>query len=449
MGTAADIDGDGDLEIVTGRHAFDYTWVNPAIGFPQVDVTQPWTAPGSDGYPAVADLDQNGTPEIILVAEGTLRILESATGLLWCGRDPTGAACAGDDAARTQPIALASDGIGGAVGRGGPPTVADFDGDGRPEVGVAGATAYAVYDFNRDGELVEQPGGALPPGPGDAYVRWFVPTQDISSNVTGSSVFDFQGDGAAEVLYQDECYVWVFDGSTGAVLTQVENSSPTIHEYPVIADVDGDGNSEFIVIAAATNPQSCATIPGYVARQGVFVYGDANDRWVRTRSVWPQHTYHVTNATSAGIPPFAEEANWLDPDLNNFRQNIQGEGSFNAPDLSIDLAVGLQSCLDEEFEIFVTVRNEGSIGVPAGVPVSLWEGTDANGIFVGTQATNAPLLPGAFIQYTWLVPAPAEVSKNYYATVDSAQLTGDGDVAECNESNNTAVTETVACPPVG
>ena len=455
MATPADIDGDGTLEIVTGRDAFKIdSWVNPAIGTPTVTVSQLWAAGGDDGYPAVADLDGNGTPEIILVSancstcDGILRILDSATGELWCGADPTGAACAGNDAARTQPVTLAADGLGGVVGRGGPPTVADFDGDGRPEVGVAGATAYAVYDFNRTDEVIVQPDGALPPGPGDAYIRWSAVTQDLSSNVTGSSVFDFQGDGIAEVLYQDECYAWVYDGETGDVLVQVENSSPTIHEYPVVADVDGDGNSEFVVIAAATSPASCEGIPGYQIRQGVFVYGDANDRWVRTRAVWPQHTYHVTNSTSAAIPPEVEEPNWLAPGLNNFRQNAQGEGIFNGPDLSIDVAVGLQNCLDEEFEIFVTVRNEGSIGVPAGIPVSLWEGTDSNGTLIGTQETEAPLLPGAFVQFSWLVPAPAEVAKNYYTTVDQAEVSL-GEVIECIEDNNEAVTETVNCPTPG
>jgi hypothetical protein len=63
-------------------------------------------------------------------------------------------------------------------GSGGPPTVADFDGDGAPEIGVAGGTSYAVYD-------------------GDGTVQWSRPTQDISSAITGSSVFDFNGDLAA------------------------------------------------------------------------------------------------------------------------------------------------------------------------------------------------------------------------------------------------------------
>ena len=448
IATAVDIDGDMYPEIVTGREAFSVSWVNPMIGFPNVTPTQLWTAGDDDGFPAIGDLDMNGTPEVVLVSNGVLRILESDTGLLWCGADPTGVMCMGNNAARTQPIALATDNLGGEVGRGGPATVADFDGDGRPEVGVAGASAYAVYDFNREDEEVVQPMGSLPPGPGDIYVRWSQPTRDASSNVTGSSVFDFQGDGAAEVMYQDECYAWVFDGATGNVLVQLENSSPTIHEYPIVADIDGDGNSEFVVVAANSNPELCMDLPGYSGRQGVFVYGDSSDAWVRTRAVWPQHTYHVTDATSSGLVPVSEDPNWLQPGLNNFRQNVQGEGIFNAPDLSVEIAVGLATCLDEVFEIYVTVRNSGSIGIPAGVPVSLYEGTDANGELVGTQMTMQPLLPGAFQQFVWNVPAPAQEPKNYYAAVDGAD-TDTSAILECNEDNNEGSTETVACPIQG
>jgi hypothetical protein len=31
----------------------------------------------------------------------------------------------------------------------------------------------------------------------------------------GSSVFDFNGDGKAEVVYSDEYHLWMYDGSTG------------------------------------------------------------------------------------------------------------------------------------------------------------------------------------------------------------------------------------------
>ena len=44
--------------------------------------------------------------------------------------------------------------------------------------------------------------------------------------------------------------------------------------------------------------------------------------------------------------------------------------------------------------------------------------------------------------------SPAQVPKNYYATVDLAEEST-GNVVECLEDNNAAVTETVACPVAG
>lgn len=442
----ADITGDGYPEIVSGRRAWTVDW-DDSGPMPDVNIIELWDAGGGDGYPAIAniDLDDDNTPEVVLVAQGELRILEGATGRLWCGIDPTGAACEGNDAARTQPITLP----GG--GRGGPPTVGDFDGDGRPEIGVAGALAYTLFDINRDGEDIVQPDGALPPAAGEIYVRWSNDTQeDTFSQSTGSSVFDFQGDGIAEVVYNDQCYVYVFNGETGESILQIENSSATIHEYPLVADIDADGNSEFLVVAndrdINDDPNPCEA-EGYTYRRGVFAYGDPNEQWVRTRRVWSSHAYHVTNADSSGLTPFTEENNWEVEGLNNYRQNAQGAGVFNAPDLSLDLTVGFNSCLDEEFEIVATVRNEGSLGVPAGVEVSLFEGSDASGTFIGTKLTEDPLLPGEFVEISWSVAAPGGEPKQFYAAVD--EVDDVSVINECEEGNNNGSTETVACPPAG
>jgi hypothetical protein len=126
---------------------------------------------------------------------------------------------------------------------------------------------------------------------------------------------------------------------------------------------------------------------------------------------------------------------------------VQGSGVFNAPDLSLDLSVSFNSCLDEEFGIVATVRNEGSLGVPAGIEVSLYEGEDATGTFIGTKATETPLLPGEFVEVTWAVAAPGGTPKQFYASVD--EVDDVSVVNECDEGNNNGSTETVACPPAG
>jgi hypothetical protein len=98
--TVADLDMDTEPEVVTGRR----TW--------HADGTMMWEAALPDGYPAVADFAGLGLPQVALVASGTVRIIDGLTGALYWG-----------------PVTIP----GG--GRGGPPTVADFDGDGRPEIG--------------------------------------------------------------------------------------------------------------------------------------------------------------------------------------------------------------------------------------------------------------------------------------------------------------------------
>jgi len=448
LSAIADLTGDGYPEIVSGNQAWTVSW-DASGAEPVVELSLLWEYIGPDGFPAIADLDQDGDPEVVLVGDpapfnvldGIITVLDGTTGQLWCGVDPTGAMCMGNDSLRTQPISIP----GG--GRGGPPTVADFDGDGRPEIAVAGGASYSVYDINRMGEEIVQPAGDPPPEPGALYVRWTSVTQDQSSNTTGSSVFDFQGDGVAEVIYGDECYLRVYSGDDGDIILEQENSSSTIHEYPIVVDVDNDGNSELLVVANDANAEDdCGSIPGYTTRRGIFVYGDANDQWVRTRQVWNQHTYHVTNATSSGLTPVMENNNWDDPQLNNYRQNFQGSGVFNAPDLEVNLSVGLANCLQQQFEVIATIRNTGSIGVPAGVDVSLYRGTDATGELVSTQNTVVGLLPGAQTNLSWLEPNPGGQPQNYFVVVDEDM---DGVITECVEDNNQATATAVACPIPG
>jgi hypothetical protein len=434
ISAVADLDGDGAPEIISGRHAWKVVW-NPGPP-PTATVTPYWAYAGDDGYPAVVDLDADGDPEVVLVANRRVIALNGQSGLLWCGVDPTDLVCQGNAALRTQPLLIPG---GATSNRGGPPTVADFDGDGRPEIGVAGGYSYSVYDLNRDGEEVPDPA----PAAGALFVKWSQTTQDLSSNATGSSVFDFQGDGAAEVVYADECHMRVYTGADGAVQLDIPNTTGTIHEYPLVVDVDGDGNSEILIVANDTN--SAGNCPGVTPRRGLFVYGDANDEWVPTRRVWTQHAYHVSNATSAGNVPLVEENNWEGAGLNNYRQNVQGEGVFNAPDLGVDLAVSLDPCNDGQIELRARVTNLGALGVAAGVEVAFYRGTDDSAPLLGTATTAVALLPGQSTVVPLLVDAPYE-GQSYFTVVDGGESSAS--VSECDESNNTDGIDDIACSTV-
>lgn len=417
----ADLNGDGKPELVTGGRAL------------QVDGTDLWDNPLSNSTNAVADLDNDGLPDVVHVATN-VTVVKGSDGSTIFG-----------------PIAIPGGGTGGA------PNIGDFDADGLPEIGTAGRALYSVYDPDCEASPIRT-GGTCSTGTTNG-VLWSVATQDLSSSVTGSSLFDFQGDSIAEVIYNDECFLHIYDGSTGQELLQdpIPNSSRTGYEYPIVVDVDRDGNSEIVVVAnddQAVGRDNCpaayatafgvpvSSLPAEYATgtHGVFVYGDASDRWVPTRPIWNQFSYHVTNITPDGIVPTVEPDNWSDPGLNNYRQNVQGGGIFNAPNLAVELEA-TQDCLQGWIILSAVVRNVGSRGVPAGIDVEFWQLTPTPETLINTVQTQQPLLPGSSERITLVVPDVAfGVDIDFEVRVDGA-TSGSADIGaveECNETDNLA-----------
>jgi hypothetical protein len=319
LGTLVDLDADGKPEILTGRDAWKIAWTPGAP--PSVALTHMWqdtSGTGNDGWPAVADLDDNGTPEVVLVAWPDIRVLDGHTGARWCGADPTGELCATHSGYATGPVAIQGGNLGG------PATLADFDGDGRLEAAIAGGSAIALYDFNRPGEDVVVAPDTPMPAPGSTFVRWSTTIQDNSSATNGSTAFDFDFDGIPELLYQDECSFHILDGITGEALGELPNSSFTGHEYPVVADIDADGHTEILVVAnqaeATTNDLCKQRNPDFAPRQGVFAYGPGDQRWATARPFWPQYNHHATDVTADGRVPLAESPHFADPATNGFRR---------------------------------------------------------------------------------------------------------------------------------
>jgi hypothetical protein len=394
---AADFNDDGRLDIVSGNRVYD------------ADGTLIWENTGApDGFVAVADMTGDGGPDVVSISGGNARVLDGTDGTVVFG-----------------PVAIPGGGTGGA------PTVADFDGDGRPEFAAAGRGYYAVYDLDCAGDPVPAEWCATERDDG---ILWSIVVQDLSSSVTGSSVFDFEGDGKAEVVYNDECHLYILAGEDGTELLKMENSSRTAAEYPLIVDVDADGNSEFVVPA---NDDQIVRDGCSVGTHGLLAFGDTNDKWVRTRQVWNQHTYHVTNVEASGTIPSQEADSWSGAGLNNYRQNVQGEGVFNAPDLSVSgLSVNTSSC-PSEIGIQAQIANTGSLGVGAGVPVGFYQGTLPDGDLLGFRETAVALLPGQsetlVLDFT---PESDDIGPwDFYVTVDD-EAAGLSLTLECGEDNN-------------
>jgi len=404
--TVADLDGDGRPEVVGGNRAFrgdgKLYWHNKTI---------------PDGIPAIADLTGDGSPEVVTVASGAHSLYaHSATGkLLWGPVDVN-----------------QGKGSGSNKNGGGPPTIADFDGDGKPEIAAAGGWGYVVFEH-------------------DGKAKWFQKTQDLSSRVTGSSVFDFEGDGKAEVVYSDELQLRTYQGATGKVLFSHCNTSGTLWEYPIIVDVDNDGGAEIVV---ANNNYAFKTCSGGgSSHTGIKVLGDTQGNWVRTRRIWNQHTYHVTNVDEDGRVPKKEAPNWKNPNLNNFRQNVQPGGLFDAPDLTgKPLATVEPPACGAKVTARALVQNRGAARVAPGLAVTLY-GQAAGGTAVAIQTvkTTKALLPGQDEQVTFSAATPKALAGKtiaLWAMVDDTGA-GKGTVNECVETNNRVdLSAALACTTV-
>jgi len=86
--------------------------------------------------------------------------------------------------------------------------------------------------------------------------------------------------------------------------------------------------------------------------------------------------------------PASELSNWTAPRHNNFRQNVQPEGEFAAPDLVVS---GVSQCFDG-LDVAARVRNIGQASVPAGVTVGFYQrDPDQGGALLGTGVTTKVL----------------------------------------------------------
>lgn len=438
----ADLDGDGQPEITTGGVAYN------------LDGSAQWEVSGDHALTAIADLDVDGEPEVIAVRSGQVWVREGATGRALLGPGGSWA---------DQVFEIPG---GDPAEDGGPPTVADFDADGLPEIATAGQAHYVVYDPDCLAQPPREGGDCPAQADAPPFLRWSTNTQDISSSRTGSSVFDFQGDGAAEVIYNDECFLHIYNGSDGseALAEVVPNSSRTDLEYPLVVDVDRDGNSEIVVPAnrdQALSRDHCddayaaalavpkAELPATFAQgtAGIFVFGDPADRWVRTRPIWNQYSYHVTNVSEAGVVPAVEQDNFRVKGLNNYRQNVQGTTVLNAPNLTVEL-IAATRCLEREVVLSAEVSNTGTRGVPPGVAVTFVRMDSLQTEAVKTLHTTRALLPGGSERLTVVVADIAESEPLEFAVHVDEDAQGDEQVTECDERDNDD-SESAFCEALG
>lgn len=228
--TAIDIDGDGEQEVFLAArdgmiYAFRYDGLelvdldgNPTTTSGYVDLggsADPWAAP------SIADLDGDGTFEMVVTSRGGEDTLY-AFSILREG----------------EPVALAGWPVSFASGEGRSltePTLADVDGDGGAELCFVAERQGTVH-------LLDATGQDLPGWPKTAALGGW----SYSSPV----LVDLDGDGDLEIVAagrNGKVFIWHHDGQAFAGWEQPFDSGRSDVGSPALGDLDGDGALEIVV----------------------------------------------------------------------------------------------------------------------------------------------------------------------------------------------------------
>lgn len=214
---AADLLAPPGLEVLIG---FDDGWLNCVSARGEV-LWRFFGDKGRVGGIAVADVDGDGAPEIVYGTDnGHIYCLTADGRVEW----------------RYDELA--------PYGRSGP-NIADADGDGKPEVyvtrsNVGNATCIMALDAANGGFL------------------WR--SKDIQQGYVSNAFADFDADGTLEIVHGDKGNFLYCENADGSRRWQVELGGRGLFWAPAIADIDGDGSLDIVAGMRGADSVSGASV---------------------------------------------------------------------------------------------------------------------------------------------------------------------------------------------
>ncbi len=309
--------------------------------------------------------------------------------------------------------------------------IADADGDG--QLNAAYVSGKFLYALDENLELL-----------------WKKTVSEETSGYTGCTMFDFNGDGSSEIVYRDERNLYIINGIDGSTYTSQPCISRTARDYPIVADVDADGQSELCVTCGFNNQLSLDNFCdiSYSENSHVRVYRTDLEPWVPARRLWNQNAYFNVNVNDDLTIPRRQQSTQTifsltgcDPSnpqptrpLNTFLNqspflNSLGCPKYASPDLSYvdnSLVINAPTCPETDFTVTFAIENLGDVPVNGNVPVTFYKGD--------------PLLPGA-IRLNTITANLGSLTPGNQFVVNNATVTGDGSAftlfIAINDSGNT------------
>ncbi len=220
---------------------------------------------------------------------------------------------------------------------------------------------------------------------------WSLATNDMSG-CTGITAFDFDGNGIREIIYRDQSTLRIINGNLGTPVnyTSAAVTSATWGEYPIVADLNNDGQAEI----AVTGNNSLQ----------VFGSDPLKFSWRGAPNYWNQRNYRIVNINNDLTVPATETNSAIAIAFNNNLAQLQfsdavGNGILNGSTFAADASITINSITGvcPDLTISATISNNGSYQLPAGTYVTLYDANPTSGTanVVGTYQTTTAIAIGA------------------------------------------------------
>jgi hypothetical protein len=391
-----DVLGTGSLQLAAGNQIYEVILNNrTSVGnlmtvvktLPAFTMENGSAAP-TDGSTMIADVNNDGLLDVI-VRKTTFAAGSDLQIYVWT----PSLGVSGQVLARRRIPNIVKSGL---------PMIGDIDGDKYPEIVLLSGVNTA--DVHNDLDSIY----ALKYIPGNDVldIKWGFTHHD-ASGFTGLTLFDFNQDGISELVYRDNDNMRVINGSkkshiTGNdtivydLITPIACRSGTAAEYPVVADIDGDGHAEIIT----GGPPTVGVQPPWVERGALRVFkGGDQASWSPARSVWNQPAYnpaHVNDDLTVPRYPVSPTTFFPGRDgLIGTADDIQPYNSFMqqqtvtdttgipiwlTPDAKPVAAISSTVYIDSVVHLTLGITNIGDAAIGSKVFVTLYKNSVAGAV---------------------------------------------------------------------
>lgn len=378
----ADIDRDGDLEVLAGFRAWedDGSLIWQAVEADELDL---------DIVPLLVQADADPGAEIAWVGTRAVRLVDTDGTEIWsvpgAGNHVSTIACA-----------------------------SDADGDGLSEV-------YTQVMDDGIGAFIVSLGM-------DGVERWRIPRvarDDDPIIQMMCTVFDFDGDGREEVIAMTDFAVYVLDALDGTTLITLPGDRT--RGQVQIVDVDGDGSADLVMNSIGQEAEGSG--------EGIQVYSNPSHAWMPAPPIWSTSNWSGVDVYPNGEIPLVPDAPWLTTGI----QRGQPAGYEWGSDLSVEIVDECVSSCDPSVAtsaLSIRVVNLGPQSARAPIPVLVY---DAAGTLVETLSFDEDTPVGT-------ASSSQEIRVGLTTAEDGLRfVAGDGSVHDCDPSNDEVTWRTEAC----